>query len=90
MAFPYRFAKLIGNIGVGVENLGFERPSTLPAYDGFMRRRYMVRASLDPQHPGFVKYGQQFQPIAITGNGIELQGQFALQALAQLTGSGGK
>lgn len=86
MAYPYDFVKKLGNVGVGVENLGFLPPSTLPLYDGWMRARYRVRGQLDPQAPGFVKSSQQFQPVSLLGNGSYLQGQLALQALAQLTG----
>jgi len=86
MGFPYGFAKILGTVGIGVEALGFERPTTLPAYDGWMRPRYQVRGQLDPQHPGFVKYDQKFQPVSIIGNGIQMQGTFELQKLAQLMG----
>jgi len=89
MGYPYQFVRLIGNVGVGVENLGFERPSTLPAYDGWMRPRYQVRGCLDPNAPGFVKHQQHYQPVGITGNGIALQGQFELQKLAEMTTKGG-
>lgn len=90
MAYPYRFVRKLFGVGVGVEVLGLEQPQTLPAYDGWMRPRYQVQRQLDPQAPGFVKYGQQYQPVALNGNGLYLQGTFELQALAQLTGGGGK
>lgn len=85
MAYPYSFIRRIFNVGVGVENLSLERFQTLPKYDGWMRPRYMVQRQLDPQAVGFVKQGQQFQPISLVGNGIAAQGQMELQALAELS-----
>lgn len=86
----YRFfrGKTAGSLGVGALGYGFEAPSTLPLYDGWMRPRYQVRGQLDVQAPGFVKEGQQFVPVSLVGNGIELQGQLALQALSQLQNQG--
>lgn len=90
MGYPYRFIRKIFSVGIGVEGLALEQPQTLPMYDGWMNPRYMVRGQLDPQAPGFVKYGQQYQPVALNGNGLYLQGTLELQALAQLSGGGGK
>lgn len=86
--YPYKFVKRIFNIGVGVEGLSLLPPQTLPLQDTWLRPRYQVQRSLAPQAPAFVKQQQQFQPVALTGNGSVLQGQMALQALSQLTGGG--
>lgn len=86
MGYPYHFVRKIFGVGIGVEALALEQPQTLPAYDGFTSNRYRVRGQLEPQAPGFVKEGQQYQPVALRGNGIELQGTFELQALSDLMG----
>lgn len=90
MAYPYRFVRKIFGVGVGVEALSLEQPQTLPLYDGFTSARYRVKGQLEPQAPGFVKEGQQFQPVSLVGNGSMLHGQFTLQALADLTGGKGQ
>lgn len=85
MAYPYKFVRKIFGVGIGVEALALEQPQTLPAVDGFTGARYRVRGQLEPQAPGFIKEGQLFQPVALRGNGLDLHGQFELQALADLT-----
>lgn len=84
--YKYLRGRLFGNLGTGADAMGFEQPTTLPMYDGWMRPRYAVRGQLDTQRPGYVKYDQQFVPVDLVGNGIAIQGQLALQALSQVTG----
>lgn len=86
--YSYVKGRVFGNLGTGANAMGFKQPQTLPKYDGWLRPRYEVRGQLAVQAPGFVKENQQYVPVSLLGNGIELQGQFALQALAQVTGEG--
>lgn len=85
MASPYSYVRRLFGVGLGAEDIALQPFQTLPKFDGFTSDTYRVRASFNPQAPGFVKMGQDFQPVSLVGNGIQLQGQMALQRLAQLT-----
>lgn len=69
-------------IGTGTERLGFMKPQTDPLYAPY-DLRHSVRGDLKPTALGTLKLEQLFQPVGIRGNGVYLQGQMALQALAQ-------
>lgn len=93
MAYPYRFKPGVASgIGTGAERFALLPPSTTPAVD--MTRgnfaRYGVRKCLRSQHPGSMHLEQQFVTVALRGNGLALQGQMDLAALAQLTKGGRK
>lgn len=79
----YAFIKGIpSKLGVGVSDLGFERPSSVPT-QSFYGPRYNVRRHLGPVAPGFVKLGQQVVPVSILGSsGISLHGTPKLTTLA--------
>lgn len=80
----YAFIKGVpGKLGVGVSDLGLERPSTVPI-QSIYGQRYNVRHHLGPVAPGYAKVGQQVVPVSMLGNsGIYLAGQIKLQTLAQ-------
>lgn len=80
----YNYVRRLFGAGLGATDIGLVPFQTLPKYDGFTSDTYRVRGSFKPQAPGFVKMGQDFQPISLNGNGIALQGQMALQRLAEL------
>lgn len=83
MAF-YNYVRKLYGAGLGATDIALQPFQTLPKFDGFTSPTYMVRGSFKPQAPGFVKMGQDFQPVSLVGNGINMQGQLALQRLAQL------
>lgn len=80
----YNYTRKLFGVGLGATDIALQPFQTLPKYDGFTSDSYRVRASFKPQAPGFVKMGQDFVPVSLVGNGIDLQGQMALQRLAQL------
>ena len=71
-------------MGVGAEGKSFAGSGQLVYMP--LDSRNTVRGQLDPQTPGKAKLAQKTMQTSIAGNGISLQGQMALQALADLQG----
>lgn len=80
MKYSFQYGRT--GFGVGVGNMGFQRPSSLPA-DNIYAPRYNVKSQLDPQAPGYVKLKQEFVPVSLMANGVYFQGTLAMQALAE-------
>lgn len=90
MAFFFQYRPgFASGPGVGTEGLGLMKPQTDPIYAPY-DRRHTVRGDLVPTGEGINKLIQDFQPVNIRGNGVYLQGQMDLQALAQFQSNGGK
>lgn len=83
MAGIYDFIRGIpGKLGVGVADLGFERSQSIPL-TSIQGPGVMVRRSLGPTAPGYVKLGQQTVPASWLGiTGIYPHGTPNLQTLA--------
>lgn len=80
----FKYRKGPNNLGIGTQNLGLEMPQDIPP-PSIYGRRYNVRGTLAPTAPGYAVIGQRVVPVSLLGNtGIALQGQFALQALAEM------
>ena len=71
--------------GIGAEGKSFAGSGQL-VYGPYTARN-SVQHQLDPQTPGKAKYNQHTGFTSLAGNGISLQGQLALQALADLQGA---
>ena len=87
--FPFRFRKgrQANCLGVGAEGMGLLKPQTNPLNDSFLRPGYMVQRSFAPLAPGYFKTARQFSAVGIVGNGIAIQGQFALSRLSKMNDS---
>ena len=81
MGFPYSFKRGFNGFGIGVEDLGFERPTSIPA-NTFYGSRYNVRKTLEPQAPGYVLQGQSLVSVDLKGDGAYFAGAMAMQALS--------
>lgn len=79
--FPYSFIPGADRLGIGVENMGMQRPSTLPV-DSIYAPRYNVRGTLDLHSNAYVKMGQNLVPVSLLANGLYFGGTFELQALS--------
>jgi len=82
--FSFRKNERVPSLGMGVANLGFERPRNVST-DSIYSPHIMVRNQLVTQAPGAVKIGQRVVPVALNGNGGGLQGQLLLGPLARET-----
>ena len=69
-------------VGVGTGRMGFDKPQSDPLYWPVPPDR-AVRDSMAPLLGGYMKTVQEVTPVSIKGNGAELTGAIALQALAQ-------
>lgn len=79
----YRFLATKIGLGVGAQNLAFQRPQTVPVV-GFSPGNHLVRRSLSPIAPGAVLMGQTVVPVSLLGdNGAAVQGQFVLSPLGR-------
>lgn len=81
MSYPYRFRQGYTGFGIGAEDMGLERPTTLPI-DSMYSARHNVLHTLAPQAPGYVKEQQYLVPVSLLANGLYFGGTLALQALA--------
>jgi len=87
MVYPYRFVDRFDNIGIGVEDMGFTQPTTLPV-DSIYAARYNVQMTLAPQAPGYLKQQQNLVPVGLRANGVYMSGELALQALVEFERAG--
>ena len=78
---PYGFRQGYNGFGIGIEDLGFERPTTIPA-NTFYGPRYNVRNCVEPQAPGYVLQGQSLVSVDLKGDGAYFSGAMAMQALS--------
>ena len=78
-------------LGIGVEKLGFQQPTTLPI-DSIYAARYNVRETLDPYSgAGLIRgvnlHGQfrqsEIVDVSLRGNGLYFAGDLALEALIE-------
>jgi hypothetical protein len=74
--------------GIGTGNLAYVPTTGLPLGGGYDPAR-MVRRSLGPQAPGFVKTGQTLVPASLMGNGNTLTGTYNLTSLSQMKKANG-
>jgi hypothetical protein len=80
--YSYRPGVVAGNLGVGFAGYGLMKPQSDPLYAPYPTNR-AVRASLNPLQTSHLKTEQLVTDVALVGNGAQLTGALALQALAQ-------
>ncbi len=84
MGFPYTFAKReTERLGVGVSDMAFGRPSTLPLLAWFAGGM-VVQRNLAPLQPAQVFSPQTVTSVSLRGNGVQLSDQMLLQGLMDL------
>lgn len=84
MAFPFTFAKRdTEKLGVGVSDLAFGRPSTLPILD-WKGGGLNVRRNLSVLQPAQVYAPHSVTNVGLRGNGVYLADQLQLQGLLDL------
>lgn len=76
----------VGNLGVGVSDLGFTG-SMAPPPEGIYDARRNVRGQLFVQAPAYAKLGQNVVSVSLVGNGLAMQGQLTLNPLAETEGN---
>lgn len=79
----FSFVKRFNNLGVGTRDLGLRQFQTLPPGGSYLGPQWNIKRSMAPiSGPGFMILNGAVVPVPLTGNGMGISGQYAMQALA--------